>query len=61
MTDIDNLLVMQVIIMIVLVFLYYLLADLKEEMEENEKWISSLILDNRSTLMRLENRMEEKK
>lgn len=61
MTDIENILVMQAITLIVLVFLCYLLADLKGDHEESEKWLSDLILDNRATLTRLENRLEEKK
>lgn len=60
MTDVDNILVMQTIVLIVLVFLCYLLVDLKEEAREEGKWLSGLILDNRSTLMRLENKLEEK-
>lgn len=61
MTDVDNLLVMQAISLIVLVFLCYLLADLKEEMQASEKWLSRLLLDNRATAMRLENKLDRKK
>lgn len=58
MTDVDNILVMQTIMLIVLVFLCYLLVDLKEEAKSEGKWLSGLILDNRATLTRLENRLE---
>lgn len=61
MTDIENIIAMQAITLIVLVFLCCLLADLKESHEESEKWLSSLISDNRATLMKLDNRAEEKK
>lgn len=61
MTDIENILVMQAITLIVLVFICYLLADLKGDHEESGKWLSDLILDNRATLTKLENRLEEKK
>lgn len=61
MNDMDNLLVIQVIVLIVLVFLCYLLADLKEDMEANAKWLSRLLLDNRARTMRIENKLEEKK
>lgn len=60
MTDVENLLVMQAIILVVLVFQCYLLVAFREEVKEEDKWLSSLILDNRSTLVRLENRMEDK-
>ena len=61
MTDVDNLLMMQAILLIVLVFLCYLLADLKEEMEASEKWLSRLLLDNRERAMRLENKLDRMK
>ena len=61
MNDMDNLLIMQVVGLIVLVFLCYLLADLKEDMETNAEWLSRLLLDNRARAMRLENKLEEKK
>ena len=56
----DNILVMQTIILIVLVFLCYLLVDLKEEAKTEEKWLSGLILDNRARLMRVENKLEKR-
>ena len=61
MNDMDNLLIMQVVVLIVLVFLCYLIADLKEDMEANAEWLSRLLLDNRARAMRLENKLEEKK
>ena len=61
MTDMEKILVMQVVVLIVLVFLCYLLADLKEDMETNAEWLSRLLLDNRARAMRLENKLEEKK
>lgn len=60
MTDMENLLAMQAITLIVLVFLCYFLAAFKEEVEEDEKWLSRLILDNRATLVRLENKLDRK-
>ena len=60
MNDMDNILVMQTIILIVLVFLCYLLVDLKEEAKTEEKWLSGLILDNRARLMRVENKLEKR-
>lgn len=61
MNDMNNLLIMQVVVLIVLVFLCDLLADLKEDMETNAEWLSRLLLDNRERAMRLENKLEEKK
>ena len=61
MNDMDNILVMQTILLIVLVFLCYLLVDLKEEANAEGKWLSGLILDNRARLMRVENRLDEQK